>query len=504
MTTNYTLTYTAGANGSITGASPQTVAYGGAAPRSQPCRHRTTTSSTGVTASTANPRTDTNVTGRRRRVTANFAARHLHPHLHGRGQRVDHGASPQTVNHGAGGTAVTAVPATGYHFVNWSDASTAIPRTDTNVTGQHERDRQLRHQHLHPHLHRRGGRRLTGTSPQTVAYGAGGTAVTAVPAGGYHFVNWSDASTANPRTDTKVTANVTVTANFAVNAIGYTSIRGIHRYQTAQLISQAMFPGALPAGAGVVVAPGETFPEALCGAPLAAAYGGPVLSPPAIGLENGTRAELQRWRPPYVFVIGLSSSVANAVQAALPSATVDCHQRARNVYDMSRKVAKALETKVGGHDRRHGHHHHRHQLPRCPRGVALACAKLWPILLTDNVAGSALNASAAGYLHRAGHHQGSQGGHLCHPARGGDRGRPTSPAPTATSPTPTWPTGPRPTPVSPSPTSASPPGTSSPTLWPPDRIWRKDNGILLLSPLPGRCRPPSARSSPPTRPRCST
>ena len=98
-----------------------------------------------------------------------------------------------------------------------------------------------------------------------------------------------------------MTANVTVTANFALNAIVYTSIRGTHRYHTAQLISQAMFPAALPAGAGVVVAPGETFQEALCGAPLAAAYGGPVLLTPASGLENGTRAELQRLAPTYVF-----------------------------------------------------------------------------------------------------------------------------------------------------------------------------------------------------------
>ena len=32
-----------------------------------------------------------------------------------------------------------------------------------------------------------------------------------------HFVNWSDASTANPRTDTNVTANITVTASFGIN-----------------------------------------------------------------------------------------------------------------------------------------------------------------------------------------------------------------------------------------------------------------------------------------------
>ena len=58
---------------------------------------------------------------------------------------------------------------------------------------------------------------ITGTSPQTVASGGSGTAVTAVPNTNYHFVNWSDSSTTNPRTDSSVTANVSVTANFAIN-----------------------------------------------------------------------------------------------------------------------------------------------------------------------------------------------------------------------------------------------------------------------------------------------
>ena len=58
---------------------------------------------------------------------------------------------------------------------------------------------------------------LTGTTSQTVASGASGTAVTAVANSGFHFVNWSDSSTANPRTDTNVLANINVTANFAAN-----------------------------------------------------------------------------------------------------------------------------------------------------------------------------------------------------------------------------------------------------------------------------------------------
>jgi hypothetical protein len=48
----------------------------------------------------------------------------------------------------------------------------------------------------------------------------------AVPATGYHFVQWSDASTANPRTDTNVTGNITVTASFAINTYTLTYTAG--------------------------------------------------------------------------------------------------------------------------------------------------------------------------------------------------------------------------------------------------------------------------------------
>src|SRR5439155_11372330 len=40
---------------------------------------------------------------------------------------------------------------------------------------------------------------------------------TAVPNTGYKFVQWNDGSTANPRTDLKVTGNVSVTASFIEN-----------------------------------------------------------------------------------------------------------------------------------------------------------------------------------------------------------------------------------------------------------------------------------------------
>ena len=58
---------------------------------------------------------------------------------------------------------------------------------------------------------------ISGTTPQTVPEGGDGTAVTADADAGYHFTDWDDGNTDNPRQDTNVNADMTVTANFAIN-----------------------------------------------------------------------------------------------------------------------------------------------------------------------------------------------------------------------------------------------------------------------------------------------
>lgn len=58
------------------------------------------------------------------------------------------------------------------------------------------------------------GGRLVGSTTQVVTNGGTGTEVIAMPNSSYQFFNWSDDSTVNPRTDTSVTANMSVTANF--------------------------------------------------------------------------------------------------------------------------------------------------------------------------------------------------------------------------------------------------------------------------------------------------
>ena len=68
------------------------------------------------------------------------------------------------------------------------------------------------------------GGTLTGTTSQIINYGSDCSPVTAVPASGYHFVNWTGTggfvvSTANPLTVTGVITDMTITANFAITFV---------------------------------------------------------------------------------------------------------------------------------------------------------------------------------------------------------------------------------------------------------------------------------------------
>ncbi len=67
---------------------------------------------------------------------------------------------------------------------------------------------------------------VTGALLQTVNDGADGTPVTAVGDQYFHFAAWSDGRTDNPRTDTNVVADVTVTATFALNMYTVTYLAG--------------------------------------------------------------------------------------------------------------------------------------------------------------------------------------------------------------------------------------------------------------------------------------
>lgn len=72
------------------------------------------------------------------------------------------------------------------------------------------------------------GGTLAGNANQTVLSGESGSAITAVPSTGYHFVAWSDGSTENPRTDRNGTRNISATANFAINTYTLIASAGAH------------------------------------------------------------------------------------------------------------------------------------------------------------------------------------------------------------------------------------------------------------------------------------
>ena len=223
--TSYTLTYTAGANGSITGATPQTVNHGanGTVVTAVPSTgyHFVSWSDGVLTAA----RTDTNVTTDIM-VSATFAINTYTLTYTAGANGTITGATPQTVNHGASGTMVTAVADTGYHFVSWSDGVLTAVRTDTNVTANISVTANFTIT-TYTLIYTAGANgAITGESPQTVAHGASGTTVTAVPDTGYHFVSWSDGILTAARTDTNVTAGINVTATFAITSYTLTYTAG--------------------------------------------------------------------------------------------------------------------------------------------------------------------------------------------------------------------------------------------------------------------------------------
>lgn len=149
------------------------------------------------------------------RVTADDGVvQHTLTYLAGPGGSIG-GPTPQTVNHGADGAQVTAVPDPHYHFVQWSDGVLTAARTDTHVitditvTAGFSIDRyDITCEVL--------GNGTCVADPPQVDHGATSD-ITVTPGAGWHIVSVVD-SEEGPKpgsyTTTPVTANRTVTATF--------------------------------------------------------------------------------------------------------------------------------------------------------------------------------------------------------------------------------------------------------------------------------------------------
>jgi len=125
-----------------------------------------------------------------------------------------------------------------------------------------------------------------------------------------------------------------------------TVLTGADRYETAIKVSQEGFPAGAPA---VVIAKGDNFPDALCAAPLAHAYGGPLLLTPSSGLIQSVLDEIERLGASSVFVVGLgrgSTAMMTALEAVAGKSSVTVLQGVDR-YETAVLVARQLKAKIG-------------------------------------------------------------------------------------------------------------------------------------------------------------
>ncbi|MCL5734533.1 MAG: cell wall-binding repeat-containing protein, partial [Actinobacteria bacterium] len=166
----------------------------------------------------------------------------------------------------------------------------------------------------------------------------------------------------------------------ATAAPEFLSLRGDDRYDTAVMVSQAGYISGVEA---VVLATGEDFPDALSAAPLAAAYGGPVLLTHSGRLDEIVQTEIARLAPAKILVIGLGPEVVAQVTAAFPDLAASggvVVLVGANRYDTARLVADEVKARLGsvtGVVVAPGD-----SFADAVSAAPLAAAQGWPILLT--------------------------------------------------------------------------------------------------------------------------
>ena len=127
------------------------------------------------------------------------------------------GITSQQIYYEGTGTQVTAVPDSGYSFVNWSDSNTNASRTPTNVSSNATYTANFApNDHTVDFYPDTAGGYITGNTHQIIDNGQNGTEVIAIPYIGYTFYKWSDNNTNPNRTPTNVTTNQSYTAYFTV------------------------------------------------------------------------------------------------------------------------------------------------------------------------------------------------------------------------------------------------------------------------------------------------
>ncbi len=202
---------------------------------------------------------------------------------------------------------------------------------------------------------------------------------TAVSAEGVHTLVVTAVDTAGNST----VENVSFTISYSAPdpPVVFTTVAGIDRYDTAVQTSKAAFASA-PC---VVIATGENWPDALGGAALAAAKGGPILLTRPTSLPSAVMTEIRRLGASSAVILGGTGAVSEGVETALKS-ELGSNAVARiggaNRYATADLVAAAVKTELGGSYDGLCFVATGTNFPDALAASPLAAAKSWPLVLT--------------------------------------------------------------------------------------------------------------------------
>jgi len=134
-------------------------------------------------------------------------------------------------------------------------------------------------------------------------------------------------------------SNVTTSPPDSSSQIQSTRLAGQDRYETAADISKSWWNTSYY----VVIASGDSFADALCGAPLATKYNAPILLSPKDSLDEQTKNQLASLSAKKVFIIGGVGVISSNVEQAIKNMGIDVTRIAgSDRYETSLKVAQTI------------------------------------------------------------------------------------------------------------------------------------------------------------------
>ena len=182
------------------------------------------------------------------------------------------------------------------------------------------------------------------------------------------------------------------------------SVSGTDRYSTAAAAVDVAFPASTTVSVpALVVASGDTWPDALGGSALAGAVGGPLLLTKKATLPSAMGAEISRLKPKCVYVLGSTAAVSDAVATGIASTyhTSVVRLGGSDRYETARLVAHNAVTKARAAKRTVSTAFVTTgvNFPDAVAASPISAKTSWPILLTNP---KGLSPSARSALHDLG------------------------------------------------------------------------------------------------------